>query len=191
MKISKKIVEFPDVFYLIGKYRKIIVKTHKFLNKMKKTLKTLALLLAGAALSFSAATMANASNNEAEVSEPAIVEAPMAMIECPNDQFFYQNIISMDGDIMSDVPIILDFNATWCGPCQKMKPILNQISNQYSGRVKVYSIDVDRVHAGEQFFEFNSIPYMVFITPDGDWSDIEGSCSAETIKSKMREVFKF
>ncbi len=159
---------------------------------MKKTIKTLAALVLGAAMAFTGATASYAYNQptDPETETEAIeTEGVTGMIEVPSDTYFYQHVISRDGDVMSDIPVIIDFNATWCGPCQKLKPILQRIANQYDGEIRVFSVDIDRVHAQDKFFDFESIPYVVFLTPDGDWDDMEGFSGEQQIKAKISSVF--
>ena len=43
----------------------------------------------------------------------------------------------------SSQPVIVDFTAGWCGPCKLMKPLVDQLSEEYEGRVKVYVFDID------------------------------------------------
>jgi thioredoxin len=63
-------------------------------------------------------------------------------------------------------PVVIDFNATWCGPCQKLKPVLNKLAAQYKGKVDFYSVDVDENQALASALGINAIPH-VLVAPGG------------------------
>ena len=66
--------------------------------------------------------------------------------------------------IKSDKPVLVDFSAEWCGPCQRMGPILEQFANINSDRVKVCKIDIDESPVTGAKFGIRSIPtIMLFV----------------------------
>ena len=67
----------------------------------------------------------------------------------------------------SDKPIIIDFYATWCGPCQAMAPMLQRLAQEYEGRIKVLKVDVDKNQALATAANIMSIPTLFFIRKDG------------------------
>ena len=70
--------------------------------------------------------------------------------------------------------LIIDFYATWCGPCQALAPMLKRLAEQYEGRVKVLKVDVDKNQALAAAARIQSIPTLFFITKDGDIERIVG-----------------
>lgn len=62
---------------------------------------------------------------------------------------------------------VVDFNATWCGPCRKLSPILEELAKQYKGKVDFYSIDVDANPELTAQLGITNIPYIVLIPKKG------------------------
>lgn len=60
-------------------------------------------------------------------------------------------------------PAIVDFYATWCGPCKALHPILEELSKEYSGKIDIYQIDVDQEQDLAAAFGIRSIPTLLMI----------------------------
>ena len=71
-------------------------------------------------------------------------------------------------DYTGKTPVIIDFYATWCGPCQTLAPMLKRLADEYEGRVKVLKVDVDKNQELAMAARIMSIPTLFFITKDGD-----------------------
>lgn len=65
------------------------------------------------------------------------------------------------------LPTIIDFNAVWCGPCQRFAPIFEEVSKEYQGKAIFLSVDVDQSSELACMFEVSSIPQLTVLMPDG------------------------
>ena len=66
-----------------------------------------------------------------------------------------------------EVPAIVDFYADWCGPCRAVAPVLEDLSNEYAGKLIVYKIDTDKESELSSLFGIQSIPTLLFIPKEG------------------------
>lgn len=71
----------------------------------------------------------------------------------------------------TDLPVLVDFWASWCGPCRMLAPIVEQIAEEYEGRIKVGKVNVDEEPELAAAFNVSSIPTVVIIK-DGAVSEV-------------------
>ena len=85
---------------------------------------------------------------------------------------------------------IIDFNATWCGPCRAFAPTFEAAAEKYGAKVDFYSVDVDQHQALARELNIRSIPAILFIHPDGtrDWSI--GLMTAEEFDTRIQDALE-
>ncbi len=80
------------------------------------------------------------------------------------------------------LPCVVDFYATWCGPCRKVSPIMERMAKEYDGKLIVYKIDVDQEPKLAATFGVSSIPTVLFIPKEGQPSKQVGALSEQQYK---------
>jgi thioredoxin len=86
----------------------------------------------------------------------------------------------------SDLPVLVDFYATWCGPCQMMAPILEQVNAQLKGQLKVVKIDSDRYPQLASQYQVHALPTLVLFKNGQPVDRIEGVQRAEQLVQRLR-----
>ena len=73
------------------------------------------------------------------------------------------NSQNVDSLIAGDQPVVLDFGATWCGPCQMVAPIIDELAKEYEGKAVIGKCDVDQDQDLPGRFGVRSIPTIIFV----------------------------
>lgn len=87
-----------------------------------------------------------------------------------------------------DKPAIIDFYATWCGPCKAISPILEELAKEYDGQIYIYKVDTDREQELAAAFGIRSIPTLLFIPMDGTPQMSMGALPKQSLKEAIDNV---
>ncbi|MCK4613214.1 MAG: thioredoxin [Thermoplasmata archaeon] len=100
------------------------------------------------------------------------------------DQNFEKEVLN------SDLPTEVDFWAPWCGPCQMVIPIYEQLSEEYYGRFKFCMIDVDENKQTAMQYQIMSIPMQKFFNNGEKVDEILGAVPEQIIRAKVEDILK-
>ncbi|MCB0409008.1 MAG: thioredoxin [Flavobacteriales bacterium] len=78
-----------------------------------------------------------------------------------SDIFNYEE--SQDWNFKGELPAIIDFYADWCGPCKMVAPILEELSEEYAGKINIYKVNTEIEQELSAAFNIRSIPSILFI----------------------------
>jgi thioredoxin 1 len=97
----------------------------------------------------------------------------------------YQEVLS------SELPIVLDFWATWCGPCRQIGPYIAELAEEYAGRVVVGKCNIEEATDLTSDYGIMSVPTVVFIKNGERIEDLDlvGSMSEADIKENIEKLF--
>ncbi len=85
----------------------------------------------------------------------------------------------------SKVPVLVDFSASWCGPCQMMGPVLDQMAAEYEGKAKILKVDIDESMDLAQEYRIMSVPNMVIFKGGIPVDGVVGAVPAAYLKEKL------
>lgn len=87
-----------------------------------------------------------------------------------------------------ELPAIIDFYADWCGPCKMVAPILDELAEEFDGKMNIYKIDTEAEQELAGTFGIRSIPSMLFIPINDKPRMSVGALPKDGIKEAMKEV---
>jgi len=89
-----------------------------------------------------------------------------------------------------DLPVIIDFYADWCRPCKMVAPILDELAEEYKGKIRIYKVNTEKEKELARVFNIRSIPAVLFIPTDEKPQMSVGALPKPTFEQAIREVLK-
>lgn len=89
--------------------------------------------------------------------------------------------------VKSDVPVLVDFYAGWCGPCKMMAPTIDKLAEEYKGKFKIVKLDVESNETGNNL-NVRSIPTLMFFKGGKVVDTLVGFKSEEVLRAKIAEI---
>lgn len=88
----------------------------------------------------------------------------------------------------SDIPVLVDFYADWCGPCKMVAPILEELAKEYDGKINIYKIDTEAEQELAAVFGIRSIPSLLFC-PKGEKPQMaQGALPKDVLKDAIEKI---
>lgn len=88
----------------------------------------------------------------------------------------------------SDIPVLVDFYADWCGPCKMIAPIVTELADEYEGKVKIGKLNVDQEQETAEAYRVMSIPTLLIIKNGAVVDTIVGAQPKKALQDKLNAV---
>ena len=93
---------------------------------------------------------------------------------------------SFEAEVVSESkPVLVDFSATWCGPCKRLDPVVREIAGDYDGRLKVVKVDIDRAPQTAAKFSVLSVPTLLLFVGGTVRDQLTGVVAKRTIAESL------
>lgn len=89
---------------------------------------------------------------------------------------------------LGERPAIIDFYATWCGPCKMLAPVLDELAAEYEGQIDIYKVNVEEEEELSALFGIHSVPSILFIPMEGQPQMAQGAMPKPALKEAIHSV---
>ena len=114
------------------------------------------------------------------------------MVEFLTKETFKEKVFNFeenkDWKFEGEKPCLIDFYADWCGPCKMVAPILEELSDEYNGKLNIYKIDTEQERELAGMFGIQSISSLLFVPTEGQPQMAMGALPKDSFKKAIKDV---
>ncbi|HOX76413.1 MAG TPA: thioredoxin [Bacteroidales bacterium] len=103
-----------------------------------------------------------------------------------NKVFDYEK--NKEWNFAGELPCLIDFYADWCGPCKMVAPILEELAEEYKGKINIYKVDTEEQQELAGVFGIRSIPSLLFCPKDGQPQMAMGALPKDTFRKAIDDI---
>jgi thioredoxin len=116
------------------------------------------------------------------------------MVEFLTKETFKEKVFNFESNkewkFEGDKPCLIDFYADWCQPCKMVAPILDELSDEYDGKMNIYKINTEEQQELAGMFGIQSIPSLLFVPTEGQPQMAQGALPKDTFERAIKDVLK-
>jgi thioredoxin len=116
------------------------------------------------------------------------------MVEFLTKETFKEKVFNFESNkewkFEGDKPCLIDFYADWCQPCKMVAPILDELSDEYDGKMNIYKINTEEQQELAGMFGIQSIPSLLFVPTNGQPQMAQGALPKDTFERAIKDVLK-
>ena len=91
---------------------------------------------------------------------------------------------------LGNKPALIDFFAPWCGPCKMLSPVLDELAEEYEGKIDIYKVNIDDEEELTEIFGIRSVPTLLFVPLQGDPKRAMGAMPKSEIRNILNRMLK-
>lgn len=118
----------------------------------------------------------------------------MSKVEFLTEESFKEKVFNFeknkDWKFEGDKPCMIDFYADWCQPCKMVAPILEELQEEYDGKIDIFKIDTEDQKQLAGMFGIQSIPSLLFVPQEGQPQMAVGALPKDSFKKAIKDVLK-